>query len=117
MLGLPAKLLIELVEQPEDQSADIEEDREQGQQKLENGDSHRQPVFPSNQVPQDGQGCWEEADGVHGDTPLQSRLVQVQGGVAKEHKDETGHKGLQHLQQAWHGVHIAGDLTELIILP
>ena len=36
-LGLPPELLIELVERPEDHSADVEEDGERGEHKLENG--------------------------------------------------------------------------------
>ena len=59
-------------------------------------------------------GSQDEAVGVHGHTPLQGRLVQVQGGVANEDEDDTGHKGLQHLQQAWHGVHTAGDIIQLV---
>ena len=113
-LELSAKLLIELVECPEDQSADIEEDGEQAEHKLEEGEGPGQPALPFAQVQHDGQGCWDEADGVHGHTPLQGRPVQVQGGVAEEGEDDTGHEGLQHLQQAWHGVHVAGDVIEII---
>ena len=43
--------------------------------------------------------------------------MQVQGGVAEEGEDDTGHEGLQHLQQAWHSVHIAGDIIEIIPIP
>ena len=43
--------------------------------------------------------------------------MQVQGGVAEEGKDDTGHEGLQHLQPAWQGVHIAGDLFEPVVVP
>ena len=68
--------------------------------------------MPFAQVQQDGQGCWGEADGVLGHTPLQGRLVQVHGGVDGEGEDETSHEGLQHLQQSWHGERIAGGLFE-----
>ena len=40
--------------------------------------------------------------------------VQVQGGATDEGEDDTSHKGLQHLQQAWHGVHVADDTIEVI---
>ena len=116
-VGLSAILLIELVERPEDQSADIEEDGEQAEHKLEEGEGPRQPVFPLFQVQQDGQGCWDEADGVHGHTPLSGRLVQVQGGVDDAGKDDIRHEGLQHLQQAWHSVHVADDTIEVIPVP
>ena len=56
-VGLSAKLLIELVERPEDQSADIEEDRQQAEHKLKNGIQAGQPALPFAQVQQDGQGC------------------------------------------------------------
>ena len=46
LLGLSAKLLIELVEWPEDQSADIEQDGEQAEHKLEEGEGPGQPAFP-----------------------------------------------------------------------
>ena len=39
--------------------------------------------------------------------------MQVQGGVAEEDKDDTGHDGLQPLKQAWHGGHIACDHVAL----
>ena len=113
-VGLSAKLLIELVERPEDQSADIEEDGEQAEHKLKNGIQAGQPALPFAQVQQDGQGCWDEADGLHGHTPLQGRLMKVQGGVDDAGEDETSHKGLQCLQQAWHGEHTAGGLFEPI---
>ena len=38
--------------------------------------------------------------------------MQVRGGVAEEGKDDTVHEGLQHLQQAWHSVNVAGNLLE-----
>ena len=57
LLGLSAKLLIELVEWPEDQSADIEQDGEQAEHKLEEGEGPGQPAFPFAQVQQDGQAA------------------------------------------------------------
>ena len=113
-LELSTKLLIGLVECPEDQSTDIEEDGEQAEHKLEEGEGPGWPGLPFAQVQQDGQGCWGEADGVHGHTPLQGQLVQVHGGVDGEGEDETSHEGLQHLQQACKGVHIAGDIITII---
>ena len=38
--------------------------------------------------------------------------MQVQGGVAEEGEDDTVHESLQHLQQAWHSVNVAGNLLE-----
>ena len=32
-------------------------------------------------------------------------------------RDDTSHEGLQHVQQAGHGVHVAGDLFELVEVP
>ena len=49
-LGLPAELLVKLVEWPEDQSADVKEDGERGEHKLEDGEGDRQSVFPFTQV-------------------------------------------------------------------
>ena len=75
-VGLSARLLIELVERPEDQRADIEEDREQAEHKLKNGIQAGQPALPFAQVQQDAQGCWDEADGLRGHTALQGRLTR-----------------------------------------
>ena len=93
-LGLATKILVELVEQPEDQSAGIEEDGEQGQPQQESGEANGQLVAIASQIQQEGHSPQEEADGVHGHTPHQGRLVQVQGGVADEGKDDTGHEVL-----------------------
>ena len=117
LLGLPAILLIKLVERPEDQSSEVEEDRQQVQSQMKNGEGDGQPVLPFFPVHQHGHNCQDEADGIHGHAPLQGWLVYVQGGVADEDKDNTGHKGLQHLQQAWPGVHVAGDLLALAAFP
>ena len=57
LLGLSAKLLIELVEWPEDQSAELEQDGEQAEHKLEEGEGPGQPAFPFAQVQQDGQAA------------------------------------------------------------
>ena len=115
LLGLAPELLIELVELPEDQSTKVEENVTQSEyNKLENEVQDGQPVFPFSQLQQEGHGSQDEADGVHGHTPLQGWLVQVQGGVADEDEDDTGHEGLQHLQQAWHGGHTAGDIIQLV---
>ena len=64
---------------------------------MENGERKGQSVLPATQPQQHGHGYLDEADGVHGHAPLQGRLVQVQGGVAEEDKDDTGHKALQNL--------------------
>ena len=55
--------------------------------------------MPFAQVQQDGQGCWDEADGLHGHAPLQGWLVQVQGGVDDEAEDITGHE--VHREEPW----------------
>ena len=54
---MSTELLVELVEQPEDQSTDIEEDGEQAEHKLEEGEGPGQPAFPFAQVQQDGQAA------------------------------------------------------------
>ena len=41
-------------------------------------------------------------------------MVQVQGGVANADEDDAGHEDPQHLQQAWHGVHAASDIIQLV---
>ena len=84
---------------------------------MKNGKGDGQPALPFIPVHQHGHNCQDEADGVHGHAPLQGWPVRVQGGVADENKDNIGHEGLQHLQQAWHGVHVAGDLLELVAFP
>lgn len=109
--GMAAILLVELVERPEDQSRGIEEDGDQGQPGQESGEGDGQHVRAVAQVQQDGHSRQDEADGVHGHAPLQGWLVLVQVGVADEGEDDTGHEGLQHLEQAWHGGHVAGDLA------
>ena len=118
---MPPKLLIELVERPEDHSADAEEDGEQGEHKLENGVWDVQSIFPFTHFQQEDHSSQDEADGVHGHTPHQGHVlhnrVQVQGGATDEGKDDTSHKGLQHLQQAWHSVHVADDTIEVIPVP
>ena len=92
-LGLPPELLIELVERPEDHSADVEEDGEQGEHKLENGLRDAQSTFPFTQFQQEDHSSQDEADGVHGHTPHQGHVVhsrvQVQGGATDEGKDDT----------------------------
>lgn len=72
-LGLPAELLDELVERPEDHSGGVEENGEQGEPQMENGGGDRKPVVPVAPVQQDGRGCQEEADGVHGHASHQGR--------------------------------------------
>ena len=115
LLGLAPELLIELVELPEDQSTKVEENVTQSEyNKLEMRYRMDNRYFHSASFSRRAHGSQDEAVGVHGHTPLQGRLVQVQGGVANEDEDDTGHKGLQHLQQAWHGVHTAGDIIQLV---
>ena len=55
-LELPAQLLVELVDRPEEQRSDVEEDREQGHHNLENGEGDGQPAVAFAQVQQDGHG-------------------------------------------------------------
>ena len=61
-MSTPIRLLTELTEQPEDESANVER-TEQGHHSLENGEgvSRCPPII---QLQQRGHGCWDEADGV-----------------------------------------------------
>ena len=61
-MSTPVRLLTELTEQPEDESANVER-TEQGHHSLENGEgvSRCPPII---QLLQPGHGCWDEADGV-----------------------------------------------------
>ena len=70
-LGLPPEPPIELAETPEDHSADVEEDGEQGEHKLENGVRGAQSTFPLTQFQQEDHSSQDEADGVHRHTPHQ----------------------------------------------
>ena len=108
-LGLAAQLLIELIERPEDQSADVEEDAKQGQPKLGNREADGQPIVTVEQAQQDGQGPQDETGGVHSHAPHQGWLVLVQGGVADESEDDASHKVLQQLEQAMQRMHIGDD--------
>ena len=108
-LGLAAQALTELIERPEEQSADVEEDGKQGQPKLGNGEADGQPVVTVDQAQQDGQGPQDETGGVHSHAPHQRRPVLVQGGVADEGEDDASHKVLQQLEQAVHRMHIGDD--------
>ena len=111
-LGLATKLLVKLVERPEDQSAGVEEDGEQGQPQKKSGKGNGQPVVTVTPVQQEGRGCQQEADGVHGHAPHQGRLVQVQVAVDDKGEDDTSHESLQPLEQSWHSDHVAGDHAE-----
>ena len=111
-LGLATKLLVKLVERPEDQSAGVEEDGEQGQPQKKSGKGNGQPVVAVTPVQQKGCGCQEEADGVHGHAPHQGWLAQVQVAVNDKGEDDTSHKSLQALEQSWHSDHVAGDHAE-----
>lgn len=110
-LGLPAELLDELVERPEDHSGDVEEDGEQGELQMENGGGDRKPVVPVAPVQQDGGGCQEEADGVHGHASHQGWWLLIQVGAVDESEGDTGHEDLQPVEQAWQGERIAGELA------
>ena len=78
---------------------------------MENGGGDRKPVVPVAPVQQDGRGCQEEADGVHGHASHQGRLLPIQVGAADESEDDTGREDLQPVEQAWQGERIAGELT------
>ena len=58
-------------------------------------------MFPLTQVQHGGHCCQGEADGVHGHTPHQGWLVLIRVGVAEEGEDDTRHKDLQPLEQAY----------------
>ena len=91
-LGLPTELLVELIERPEDSSSGVEEDGEHSlpKHKMRGG----QPIVTVTPVPQYGYEPQDEADGIHSHTPHQGRVVHVQGGVADEGEDGTGHSDL-----------------------
>ena len=89
-LGLASQLLFELVERPEDQSAGVEEDGEQIHYQQQNGEEG-QSIVTVHQALKEGHNIQKEADGIHGHTPHQGRLVLVQVGTADEGEDDTGH--------------------------
>ena len=117
-LGLPPPLLVELVEGPENQCRDVEEDREHSLHPQQPGEAEGKlfvivtvtPIHKEVHDPQD------EADGVHGHTPLQGWLVQVQVSVADEGEDDVGHIVLQPPEHTWEGwpkaVHSTGSSTD-----
>ena len=64
---------------------------------MENGELEGQSVLPATQLQQHGHGYPDEAGEVHSQAALQGRLGPVQGGVADEGEDDTGHNALQNL--------------------
>ena len=117
-LGLPPKLLVELVEWPEDHGGGIEEDGEHSLQPQQMGDGEGQlfVVVTVTAIHKEVHGPQDEADPVHGHTPHQGRLVQVQVSVAGEGQDDVGHIVFQPPEHTWEGgpkaEHFTGSATD-----
>ena len=117
-LGLPPKLLEELVEWPEDHGGGVEEDGEHSLQPQQTGDGEGQlfVVVTVTPIHKEVHGPQDEADPVHGHTPHQGRLVQVQVSVAGEGQDDVGHIVLQPPEHTWEGRlktdHFTGSATD-----
>ena len=112
-LGLSPQLLVELVEGPEDRCGGVEEDGEHSLHPQQKGEAEGKlfvvvtvtPIHKEVHDPQD------EAAGVHGHTPHQGRLVQVQVSVADEGEDDVGRIVLQPPEHTWECWPKAGHST------
>ena len=104
---------MELVEGPDDHCREIEEDGEHRLHPQQTGEAEGKlfvvvTVTPIHEEVHDPQ---DEADGIHGHTPHQGRLVLVQVSVADEGEDDVGHIVLQPPEHTWEGGPKAGHST------
>ena len=115
---LTPQLLVELVEGSEDHCGDIEKDREHSLHPQQIGDAEGQlyVIVTVTAIHKVVHSLQDEADGIHGHTPPQGRLVQVQVSVADEGEDDTGHIVLQPPERTWEAGHeadhVAGSDTD-----
>ena len=112
-LGLPPQLLVELVEGPDDHCREIEEDGEHRLHPQQTGEAEGKlfVVVTVTRIHEEVHGPQDEADGLHGHTPHQGRLVLVQVSVADEGEDDPGQMVLQPPEHTWEGGHKADHVA------
>lgn len=102
---------VKVEDRPDDGSRQVEDDSQHGVRRQKAGEGEWQAAGALPHTEHDDGGRQDEADAVDGHAVLQRLMAVVQHRVADKDEDDTGHKGLAHLEQAWCRGHVADHLA------